>query len=412
MALGDLIDSFFQELEVWEDKNKGSSYKQSLVTAVHDFLARCDPATATGVYEAFFSAYWLGIQEEGTNPFLDLVRKVHEYEKSAGRLLDVHRDHYVHSVHVFLLGLAIFTVVGAYRAAFQSRATYPDAYETRNEEFFFRWGLAALFHDIAYPLEIALGQVNTYLGFISAYPRLRFQRGIRARLDIHDLERAVLPFLEPRADTAEEFRRKYPLLCPARRQDAISLLASVISERFGLDSVQVHDGLQRYVDQMGERGRIDHAYYGAVIMLLWYHHLYEKTGWNPAYFYFPVLDAASAVLLHNYYKDGLMAAPFCVGQLEASTHPIAFLLVLCDELHDWRRQQFGSAKLSVTYPSDCDVDCSGGRLVVCYKFDNVEDVELYLERKRNEIHRILDVERLFASGIELKGIGRRDPYHG
>lgn len=403
MAVDDLIDSFFQELEIWEDKYNGRLYKQALVKAVRDFRAESNLLTATGVYEAFFSAYWLGIQEEGTNPFLDLVRRIHDYEKSAGRLLDVQRDHYVHSVHVFLLGLAIFSSMEPYRAVFHTRATYPDAYPTRNEEFFFRWGLAALFHDIAYPLELALRQVNSYLEFICAYPRLRFQKEVHARLEIRDLERAVLPFLEPRADKASEFRCKYPLLCPEGREDPISLLALTISERLGLDTAQVHDSLERYVDEMGEKGRIDHAYYGAVIMLLWYHHLYEKTGWNPAYFYFSVLDSASAVLLHNYYKNGLMASPFGVGRLEAAKHPIAFLLILCDELHDWGREEFGSRRSSMEYPIDCDVECFEGRLVICYKFRNVEDMEGYLGRKRNEIHHILDIGQVFTDGIELNG---------
>jgi hypothetical protein len=41
------------------------------------------------------------------------------------------------------------------------KTNYPYSYDTRHEEFFYRWGLASLFHDVGYPVEIIGKQIPT-----------------------------------------------------------------------------------------------------------------------------------------------------------------------------------------------------------------------------------------------------------
>ena len=36
-----------------------------------------------------------------------------------------------------------------------------------------------------------------------------------------------------------------------------------------------------------------------------------------------------------------MKKPFKFGRLKASRHPIAYLLILCDEIQDWNRKAYG-----------------------------------------------------------------------
>ena len=95
------------------------------------------------------------------NTLLDLVKIMKDYEQNTGDLIEKQRDHFIHSVNVFLLGLAIYAQNKNYRDKFKEyvqNSPYKKYYrikeEISDEEFFYRWGIAALFHDIGYPVEI------------------------------------------------------------------------------------------------------------------------------------------------------------------------------------------------------------------------------------------------------------------
>jgi hypothetical protein len=73
-------------------------------------------------------------------------------------------------VNVFLTGLSIYAENEAYRKAFDSAVPEKDyiyAYQTPHEEFFFRWGVAALFHDVGYPVEIVGHQINRFIRMVA-----------------------------------------------------------------------------------------------------------------------------------------------------------------------------------------------------------------------------------------------------
>jgi len=168
------INKFFEHLQIYEDLHHRRKYKLAIIKAVAKFLDRGDSDSAYSVYEAFFNAYWIGIQG-GKNPFLGLTEKIKQYEENAGKLIDYQRDHYVHSVNVFLLGLSIYSENKKYQKYFNdyalNKSIYPDSYDTNDEEFFYRWGLASLFHDIGYPIEITLKQANKYFDLFGVIPR-------------------------------------------------------------------------------------------------------------------------------------------------------------------------------------------------------------------------------------------------
>ena len=98
------INIFFDKLEIWEDINNGKSYKSEIHQAILSFLNDSSMENALSIYEIFFEAYWIGTQNE-INPFIDLIKKMNTFEKNAGRLVTKQRDHFVHSVFVFILGL-------------------------------------------------------------------------------------------------------------------------------------------------------------------------------------------------------------------------------------------------------------------------------------------------------------------
>ena len=149
-------ESFFSSLELREDRDNGHSYKAYLAGAVRRFLEDETQENAFGVYRAFFDSYRITL-EGRSDPFLDLVDVLRNYEATAATLIDKQRDHFIHAVNVFLCGLAIWESNPRFRAAFESAIPekgFDAALDTRWEEFFFRWGVAALFHDVGYPVEI------------------------------------------------------------------------------------------------------------------------------------------------------------------------------------------------------------------------------------------------------------------
>ena len=338
------IFNFFRKLEIYEDLHNSKGYKKDLTIAISKFIDIGDEESAYGVYTAFFKAYWIGVQESD-NPFLELTKTIKKYEECAGRLIDNQRDHYIHSVNVFLLGIAIFSANEKYRKYFDDYALdkkiYPDSYNTKNEEFFYRWGLAALFHDIGYPIEITLKQANKYFNFIWCYPKkVKCKKSSFVKIPHFD-KFIKLPSLKASMKYRTEFFLKYPRNKIADKNDSVSLLAEYIAPRLGISSGNMKKRMRFFIGKMEKDGFVDHGFYGAVIMARWYYHLLKATKWNPAYFYYPVLDSATAILLHNFYKHVLMKKPFNLRLLRAYQHPIAYLLIICDEIQDWNRKAYG-----------------------------------------------------------------------
>ena len=136
--------------------------------SVLEFLENETKETAFNVYISFFDSYRIKIDGD-SNPFIDLMDILHDYEEKAGTLIDKQRDHLIHSVNVFIIGLSIYAQNANYRGIFDKvvmdKNVYPFSYDTRHEEFFYRWGLASLFHDIGYPVEIIDKQIKKFIGF-------------------------------------------------------------------------------------------------------------------------------------------------------------------------------------------------------------------------------------------------------
>jgi hypothetical protein len=399
------INNFFEQLEVWEDLNNNQSYKKQIHKSILQFLIKSDKENAFIVYKAFFDAYWIGSRNEH-NPFIELLDKLKLFEENAGQLISKQRDHYVHSVYVFILGLSIFAQNSNFRLAFKAKVIdnpiYKDLYKTKNEEFFYRWGIASLFHDIAYPMEITIKQINEYINFISNHSDLKSDN-IRIKMVIDNIDDFnSLPIIEPSAKFSEEFQNKYPQCKSLNMADSIDLLAYKLNISLGVDIYETRESLINFAFKMQDESFIDHGYYSALIVLRWYHYLVQKSGWNPAYFYYPIVDSASAILLHNYYKNGLAKYPFYLGKLCAEHHPIAFLLILCDELQDWNRQSYGKLDKLVSAPIGFDIMISNEILEVIYKFNGEDEGNDYVIQRLKGVQAVLETSKYFPQKFELR----------
>ncbi len=398
------VYSFFNHLEIYEDIYNKKEYKKEIFTAVRTFLKSTTVDSAYKVYETFFKAYWIGTQGK-ENPFLTLIENMKRFEEFAGRLTPDQRDHYIHSVFVFLLGLTVYEQNYNYKKTFKNYALnkeiYPHSYDTSYEEFFYRWGLASLFHDIAYPLEITLKQAKYYADLLCSYPETG-DRNLKITMDLCNFEEFIkLSTINPNPRHEEYFVSKYPDYKRKFHHDAIAILSESIANNFNLNFNEVSKNIHNFKITMQEGNFIDHGFYSSVIMLRWYHHLVKSTNWNPAYFYYPIADAASAIFLHNYFEHGLMKS-FDLKPLRAKIHPIAYLLVLCDHLQEWKRECYGRENLNYKCPTDFKLTLNNYTLEINYEFSNGCLNGTNFFEINTKIYELLNISDIFESGITIK----------
>ena len=361
------VARFFDGLEMLEDVERGHSYKAYVRESVRAFLEDETPANAFGVYQAFFDAYRITMEGEA-NPFLDLVDVLRSYEETAATLIDKQRDHYVHAVNVFLTGLAIWAENPHLRAAFDKAVPepgYAHAYQTRWEEFFYRWGIASLFHDVGYPVEIVGHQINRFIRMVTDADgdevRVRAQIRYENFGELNHIREVI-----PKRAFTREYYDAYESCSYIDLLTPLDLMAHRIHRAYGCDLTQVKAALDGFVDQMAASGFVDHGYYSALIVLKWYGHVIQQAGYEPSYLFWPVLDAATAILLHNWYRNGLTREPFSLGPMHASDNPIAWLLILCDELQEWNRTARGIVTRTFTLAETAHLSLTEDYLAATY----------------------------------------------
>lgn len=402
-------NQFFDDLKVFEDISGGHSYKAYLRQAVLEFLKFESKETAFAVYYAFFDSYRI-ILEGSSNPFIDLLDVLLSYEERASTLIDKQRDHYVHSVNVFLLGLCLYSQNSTYRKIFDSiildKKKYPYSYDTSHEEFFYRWGIASLFHDVGYPVEIIGKQINKFIGFAAEVDQ---QGQVKTHLEFENFDEfnSIAEVL-PKGEFAAAYRERFPIPDSLDLLKPNDILAHKLHLTLDVDAAEVKTALDQFPDIMAAHGFIDHGYYSAIIVLRWYAYLIQSCRYKTEYFYFPILDSASAILLHNYYKNVMMKPPFNLDHLSPREHPIAFLLILCDELQEWNRTAYGIQDKRRNLVEDAAISITNERLEVNYIDKDTPQPDQFAVDKQAIISRLLDMDALFPNGFSIKSEMRHD----
>ena len=395
-------DRFFDALEVFEDVSRGHNYKAFLRQAVIEFLDNETKETAFAVYDSFFDSYRITLNGEG-NPFIDLMDVLHDYEEKAGTLIDRQRDHLIHAVNVFIIGLSIYAQNANFRdifdAANMDKTEYPFSYDTKHEEFFYRWGLASLFNDIGYPVEIIDKQIKKFMTFAT---EVDAKDGVKPHLEFDNFEEFnSIAEIIPKHEFIKSYYEKYDSCVYVDLLNPIDLLAQKLNISLNVDLVAVKASLDGFVDLMADRGFIDHGFFSAIIVLKWYGFLIQRCRYKPEYFFFPVLDSASAILLHNYYRNMMMKPPFNKGHFSPHEHPIAWLLILCDELQDWNREAYGIEDKKRVQAGEALLLITDSRLDVTYIAKSGIPVEKYSTEKENFLCNYLDLAAVFDGGFSI-----------
>ena len=393
---------FFDELEVFEDIARGHCYKSFLRQAVSDFLSNETKENAFAVYHTFFDSYRITLAGSN-NPFIDLLDVLKSYEENAATLIDKQRDHYVHSVNVFILGLCIYTQNQNFRAAFDTvnmdKLNYPYSYDTKHEEFFYRWGLASLFHDVGYPVEIIGKQISKFMDFATSP-----DGGVRinSHLEFDNFEELnSIAEVIPKREFTKTYYEKYDSCVYVDLLKPIDLLAHKLHISLGVALKDIKAALDSFVSVMAKSGFIDHGYYSAIIVLKWYGFLIQSCHYKPEYFFYPALDSASAILLHNYYKNVIMKPPFNKGVLSPDDHPIAYLLILCDELQEWNREAYGILDKKRTHAAEASLVITDRRLDVTYIAKKGTLPEQFSAEKETLFRKLLDMDAVFGGGFSV-----------
>ena len=400
--LSPFVDRFFDQLSLAADVQEGHCYKSFLRGAVSAFLSGETPETAFAVYRAFFDSYRITLPGKN-DPFIDLVDILRSYEATAATLIDKQRDHFIHAVNVFLTGLSIYAQSDAYRKAFDSAVpekNYIYAYQTPHEEFFFRWGVASLFHDVGYPVEIVGHQINRFIRMVADADgdevRVKAQIKFENFSELNHIREVVpkRPFTRAYYD-AYESCSYIDLLTPN------DLLAHHVHQTLGTDLMETKKAVDRFVDDMAASGFIDHGYYSAMIILKWYGYAIQMSGDHPERFFWPILDSATAILLHNYYRNVLQKKPFNLGPMDARKNPIAFLLILCDELQEWNREAHGILTRTFTLADTVHLSVKNGYLSATYVTRHGHLPEKFCREKIELLRGLLDLDAIFPLGFDV-----------
>jgi len=364
------------------------------------FLENETKERAFAVYTSFFDCF--RIKLEGGS-FVDLLDALHSYEEQSSVLLDKQRDHLIHSVNVFILGLAIYNENTNYRNAFSAARVEGDPYEgsfnSAAVEFLYRWGIASLLHDIGYPIEIIHNQFRKFVSFIG-------EADGKSNAD---------PFLDyfnfPALDSISEilyksvFTKKFTESLSADVQfDPLRpthLIACNLHKALGVPFEPIRDITEDFLKTMQKNGFVDHGYYSALILLKWYGYLIQRSGLPADVLYHPVLDSASAIFLHNYYRNGLMKRPFSLGALSVNAHPVGYLLILCDELQEWNRKAYGIKDKQRVLAEASDIEIGDDTLKVHFLTSRGTMPESFGMEKGEFLRNVLNIREIFTDDIQL-----------
>ena len=413
------IDEFFEELVLYDDYHNNHYYKMLLKAGIDVFLDNENSYNAYEVYRTFFMIYQITAQNKSDesksekislvrepNTLLDLVKIMKKYEENTGDLIEKQRDHFIHSVNVFLLGLAIYSQNKGYRDKFKDyilKSPYEKFYkidgEFSHEEFLYRWGVAALFHDIGYPVEIIGKQLKKFLN--DGIKSISSSYNADTAIDFKDFnEFNTIVKMEP--DFADNYTSVYPEAKFLNLFKPTDIMAHKIATDFkGVDVNDVIKHLNSFVDIMGESGFIDHGFFSSILVLNSYGYLIQKYAKNHDFFFYPIVDSATAILLHNYYRNVLQKKPFELKSLHPSQSPLAFLLILCDELQEWNRKPFGVKDKKRSHVNKLLIDIDDRGMDVEYIVKEGSMGLGFSEDKEELLKNVLSLRSIFKLGLRI-----------
>jgi len=260
----------------------------------------------------------------GKQDIVQYLAKLASIEPRIQELQPWVRDHVVHAINTFLIGVYIFEKVNfpPFKGA---RFDYP-----------FMWKLCGPTHDLGYPVEIAHNVKKSYVDEMNEYL---------------DEIGSISPKLEP-----ETYPKNLEKLCD--KLNGNDLIQKRITEwALGID-------IDDYYDWLKKKNKTDHGIISALSQLKVIEAMYYKVNpkrknidinknnlnFNQKNFDLDIVSASTALFIHNidlnYYGFS--------NKISFDLSPLAFLLYLCDTFQEWDRY---SKNRPVYSGKDFDIIC-------------------------------------------------------
>ena len=375
------FDAELEALEKETGENKGTSFLPNQIpyNMQMDINRLClerelekfiDSGVAEDAYTIYYCYLEMFFGHYGKSK--KMVELLSEFEANGSSLLMKHRDHYSHSVYVFSLGLAIYESNMAYRKAFKKFYGFDTDEGNEAEDhaaaccFLEYWGLTSLFHDIGYPFELPFEQIMSYYEVAG---RKRGEGSLYLAYHAVDTITAL----------GEEAKKHFELLYGRTFASTEELLAFGITEKLGA----VYDFTEDYILEKIHSKPIapdafgyfmDHAYFGSARL---YREIESSVGIDAVTKIH--VDALTAILMHNslfkfaisFYKDENAKEP-----LRMDVHPLAWMLMFCDELQCWDRTAYGRNSRTELHPMAAVFDFSDGAISAIYYYDEDEQEKI------------------------------------
>lgn len=266
------------------------------------------------------------LAEHGKSRLMAYVSKLAAVESGIKQLEPRQRDHVVHAVRVFVLGI--------YLNEFFLGTNIVDP---------FQWKIAGLTHDVGYPVQIA-AKVGS--PFAEELNRIQNELGIDAPL---------VQYHAPRIVGLERLtggREGLQLIQDQLGRWGINLNATnVYAER--TESATVCHGVisalavLKVIDMLYSKANPEREHRDIVIGIV---------NWNQMWLETDVVQACTAIFLHNLENFRFVETP-----VRADRAPVAFLLRLADTLQEWERPS--GEQPDGHSPDLFDIDISSDKLV-------------------------------------------------
>lgn len=345
------IKNFFRIMEQ-EPTEAWTKHLNYLQTSLLNFSEKETEFNANMVYDMYTELN--RFEDTEGRPLRNLMDTMKVYEKRASTFTESQRDHFVHSVNVFLLGLQIYMGSKEFRKIFEE-SDPETTFSNPHERFLFVWGHAALFHDIGYPIEIASNQAKAFARTIEGIGSTGPDRSTNVSLFVWNFDAISNVPAEAWVGAGENI-------------DLVGVLARRISERIGTDPDEVRELISGYVATMRDARFVDHGFYSAMILLRSMATSMQAAGYTSTRFDDEIVEAAAAILLHNMYRSVFTSNRYAFNckPMDVRWFPVAFLLILCDELQDWNRKKYGIKTKDAVYPDNSRASLDNGVFTINY----------------------------------------------
>lgn len=332
-----------------------------LENAVKRFI---DSGAVHDAFDVYFCYLEMFVGEYGKSR--KMIELLSEFETNSSSLLMKHRDHYSHSVYVFTLGLAIYETNEIYRREYQKFYKLEDE-QTAAHHYLQYWGLASLFHDIGYPFELPFEQVASYFEVEQKdrtnMPIIAYQK-LEQYVKLNEKTKQILAEIYQLNDIVfKDTNELFAYDIAQKLSHTYDIKESSLKEI--LESKPLYPEKFYYF--------MDHAYFSATVL---FKKLFEEIGCRLSK---DAIDALTAIILHNSlykfnitsYKDEKINKPFSIN-----LHPLAFMLMLCDELQCWDRISYGRNSRTELHPMNCKFLFQNNGIQAVYIYDEAEEPKI------------------------------------